>query len=223
MSWIGIAAIVLIAFRLTINIADSGVIDVGYAGTIGADRITHGEQLWGEGEFPDDNRFGDTYGPVNYYAYVPFELALPWSGEWDELAASHGAAIAFDLAAMLGLFFAGTRLRPGRAGRDLGILLAFAWVAYPVHGLRPAVELERLAGRRAADLVARPVRATARPRRAARPGGDDQVRAARPGAALRGRAPGPAGGRPRAERARRRLARCVRWSPSRRVRRRRRR
>ncbi len=129
--WIGIAAIVLIAFRLTINIADSGVIDVGYAGTIGADRITHGERLWGEGEFPEDNRFGDTYGPVNYYAYVPFELALPWSGEWDELAASHGAAIAFDLAALLGLFFAGTRLRPGRAGRDLGILLAFAWVAYP--------------------------------------------------------------------------------------------
>ena len=62
------------------------MIDVGYAGTIGADRITHGDPLWGEGEFPDDNRFGDTYGPVNYYAYVPFELALPWSGEWDELA-----------------------------------------------------------------------------------------------------------------------------------------
>jgi hypothetical protein len=130
-NWIGIAVIVLIAFRLTINIADSGVIDVGYAGTIGADRITHGEQLWGEGEFPDDNRFGDTYGPVNYYAYVPFELALPWSGEWDELPASHGAAIAFDLAAIVGLFFAGTRLRAGRAGRDLGILLAFAWAAYP--------------------------------------------------------------------------------------------
>ncbi|MCH8181529.1 MAG: glutaminase, partial [Proteobacteria bacterium] len=31
--------------------------------------------------FPEDNRFGDTYGPANYYAYVPFELALPWSGE----------------------------------------------------------------------------------------------------------------------------------------------
>jgi hypothetical protein len=130
-SWIGVAAVVLIAFRLTINIADAGVIDVGYAGTIGADRLTHGEQLWGEGEFPDDNRFGDTYGPVNYYAYVPFELALPWSGEWDNLPSSHGAAIAFDLAAMLGLFFAGARLRPGRAGRELGILMSFAWAAYP--------------------------------------------------------------------------------------------
>ena len=129
--WIAVAAIVLVAFRLTINIADSGVIDVGYAGTIGADRITHGEQLWGEDQFPEDNRFGDTYGPVNYYSYVPFELVMPWSGDWDNLPASHGAALAFDLAAILGLFFAGTRLRAGRAGRDLGILLAFAWAAYP--------------------------------------------------------------------------------------------
>jgi hypothetical protein len=124
----------LVGFRVALNIADSGVIDVGYAGTIGADRITHGEGLWGEGRFPDDNRFGDTYGPVNYYAYVPFELALPWSGEWDELPASHAAAIAFDLAAIVGLFFAGTRLRAGRAGRDLGIVLAFAWAAYPYTG-----------------------------------------------------------------------------------------
>ncbi len=129
--WIGLAAVVLIAFRITINIADSGVIDVGYAGTIGADKITHAERLYGEGEFPDDNRFGDTYGPFNYYAYVPFELAMPWGGEWDHLPASHGAAIAFDLASVLGLFFAGTRLRPGRRGRELGILLGFAWVAYP--------------------------------------------------------------------------------------------
>ena len=132
--WIAFATVVLIAFRLTINVADSGVIDVGYAGTIGADRITHGEQVWGEGEFPADNRFGDTYGPVNYYAYVPFELAMPWSGDWDNLPASHGAAIAFDLAAMLGLFFAGRRLRPGVAGRNLGIVMAFAWAAYPYTG-----------------------------------------------------------------------------------------
>ena len=129
--WIGLAAIVLIAFRITINIADSGVIDVGYAGTIGADRITHGETIWGEGQFPDDNRFGDTYGPANYYAYVPFELALPWSGDWDELPSSHAAAIAFDLATIAGLFFCGLRLAGGSAGRRLGTLLAFAWVAYP--------------------------------------------------------------------------------------------
>ncbi len=129
--WLALAIVVLVAFRVTINIADSGVIDVGYAGTIGADRITHGETVWGEGEFPDDNRFGDTYGPANYYAYVPFELALPWSGSWDELPSSHAAAIAFDLATILGLFFFGLRLIGGEGGRRLGTLLAFAWVAYP--------------------------------------------------------------------------------------------
>jgi hypothetical protein len=130
-AWLVIAAVALIAFRVTINVADSGVIDVGYAGTIGADKLVAGEPIYGEGQFPDDNRFGDTYGPVNYYAYIPFELALPWSGEWDELAASHAAAIAFDLATVLGLFVCCSRLRPGREGRRLGVLAAFAWLAYP--------------------------------------------------------------------------------------------
>ncbi len=130
--WIGLAAIVLIAFRITINIADSGVIDVGYAGSIGADYVTHGDTIWGENEFPEDNRFGDTYGPMNYYAYVPFELALPWSGSWDELPSAHAAAIAFDLAAIVGLFVCGLRLAGGGdAGRRLGTLMAFAWAAYP--------------------------------------------------------------------------------------------
>ena len=108
------------------------MIDVGYAGTIGADRITHGEPLYGEDVFPEDNRFGDTYGPANYYAYVPFELALPWSGEWDELAASHAAAIVFDLATSLGLFFCRRAPAPAAgAGASSASLLAFAWLAYP--------------------------------------------------------------------------------------------
>ncbi len=129
--WLALAAVVLIGLRVTANVADSGVIDVGYSGTVGADRIAHGDALYGDGEFPSDNPFGDTYGPANYFAYVPFELALPWSGEWDELPASHAAAIAFDLATIAGLFVCGRRLRPGGAGRDLGITLAFAWAAYP--------------------------------------------------------------------------------------------
>lgn len=129
--WLVIAAAALITFRITINVADSGVIDVGYAGAVGADKVVRGDPVYGEGEFPEDNRFGDTYGPANYYAYVPFELALPWSGEWDELAASHAAAIAFDLATVLGLFVCAARLRPGAAGRRLGVIAAFAWLAYP--------------------------------------------------------------------------------------------
>jgi hypothetical protein len=129
--WLAVAAVFLIAFRITLNVADSGVIDVGYAGVIGADRITSGEAIYGESAFPDDNPLGDTYGPASYYAYVPFELLLPWSGGWDDLPAAHAAAITFDLATVLGLFFLGLRLRSGRGGRDLGFVLAFAWLAFP--------------------------------------------------------------------------------------------
>jgi hypothetical protein len=135
--WLVVGAAFLLAFRMTLNIADSGVIDVGYSGVIGADRITHGEPIYGDGAFPDDNQTGDTYGPANYYAYVPLELMLPWSGEWDELAPAHAAAIFFDLATVAGLFFCGRRFRrgpggePTRAGSELGAALAFAWAAYP--------------------------------------------------------------------------------------------
>ena len=126
---LAVVATFLVGFRIAINIADSGVIDVGYAGVIGADRLTSGEAIYGA--FPDDNPTGDTYGPANYFAYVPFELLFPWSGGWDSLPAAHAAAIAFDLLSIFGLLLLGRRLRPGRAGRDLGIVLAFAWVAYP--------------------------------------------------------------------------------------------
>ncbi len=125
------AAVFLICFRIAINIGDSGVIDVGYAGVIGADRITSGLPIYGENVFPPNNPTGDTYGPANYYAYVPFELAFGWSGLWDWLPAGRAAAIFFDLATIAGLFFLGRRLRKGRDGTGLGVLLAFAWAAYP--------------------------------------------------------------------------------------------
>ena len=120
----------LAAFRIGLNVADSNVIDVGYAGVIGADRIADGEQLYGDG-FSEDVEQGDTYGPVNYLLYVPFEQALPWSGRWDDLPAARGAAIAFDLLAIGGLLLLGRRLRPGRDGTALGVALAYAWTAYP--------------------------------------------------------------------------------------------
>jgi hypothetical protein len=131
MLWLGAATVFLLAFRLVVNVADSGVIDVGYAGVIGADLLAHGDPIYGEGVFPDENRFGDTYGPANYLAYLPFELGLPWEGEWDGLPAAHGAALAFDFAAAAGLFVLGMRLRPGQRGRELGTILAFAWAAFP--------------------------------------------------------------------------------------------
>jgi hypothetical protein len=126
-----ICAVLLCGGRIALNVVDSEPIDVGYAGVIGADRITHGEPIYGEGAFPDDNPKGDTYGPFNYAAYIPFELAFPWHGFWDKLPSAHAASIFFDLACVLGLFVLGRRLRPGREGRRLGVILAFAWLAYP--------------------------------------------------------------------------------------------
>jgi hypothetical protein len=128
-AYLAMALIFLVGFRFGLNLTSSNVIDVGYSGVIGADRLTHGERLYGD--FPRDDRSGDTYGPVTYYAYVPFELALPWSGKWDGLPAAHAASLFFDAATIAGLFLVGRRLRRGRAGTDLGVALAYGWAAYP--------------------------------------------------------------------------------------------
>jgi Glycosyltransferase family 87 len=130
LAWLAVALVFLVAFRVALNAVDSNVIDVGYAGVIGADRVVDGDELYGEG-FSEDVERGDTYGPVNYLLYVPFEQALGWSGAWDDLPAAHGAAIAFDLLAIGGLLLLGRALRPGGEGRKLGMALAWAWAAYP--------------------------------------------------------------------------------------------
>ncbi len=127
---LAVLLVFLVTFRVGLNVVDSNVIDVGYAGVIGADRIADGDELYGQG-FSDDVEKGDTYGPVNYLLYVPFEQTLRWSGAWDDLPAAHGAAIAFDLLAIGGLLLLGRSLRPGREGKMLGLALAYAWAAFP--------------------------------------------------------------------------------------------
>jgi hypothetical protein len=124
-SWLAVALVFLVGFRIGLNLTSSNVIDVGYSGVIGADRIVHGDRLYGN--FPADDEHGDTYGPLAYEAYVPFERALGWSGRWDDLPAAHAAAIAFDLLTIALLFLVGRRVR----GPDLGIALAYGWAAYP--------------------------------------------------------------------------------------------
>jgi hypothetical protein len=127
--WLLIAALFLMGFRVGLNMADAGAIDVGYAGVTGAHRIIHGEQLYGD--WPEDIHSGDTYGPVNYAAYVPFEVIWPYTGEWDDLPAAHGASITFDIVTFILLIVLGIRIRPGPAGRRLGAILAFGWAAFP--------------------------------------------------------------------------------------------
>jgi hypothetical protein len=123
--WLAVAAILLIGFRIALNVTDSSVIDVGYAGVIGAQQIASDHPLYGS--FPADNERGDTYGPVNYEAYLPFEQSFGWSGHWDGLAAAHAAAIFFDLLTIALLFWLGRRMR----GPTLGVALAYAWTSYP--------------------------------------------------------------------------------------------
>ncbi len=127
--WLLVAALFLMGFRVGLNMADAGAIDVGYAGVTGAHMIVHGEPLYGN--FPEDIHSGDTYGPVNYAAYVPFEVIWPYTGEWDDLPAAHGASITFDIATFILLLVLGIRIRPGPAGRRLGAILAFGWAAFP--------------------------------------------------------------------------------------------
>ncbi len=152
--WVLAAVTVFVAgFRVGLNVRASNVIDVGYSGVIGADRIVHGQSPYGhfpvedsqpacgpadsEGEVRDRvqtngrcetaNPLGDTYGPVSYLAYVPGYLILGWSHKWDTLPAVHLTSVLFDLLALLGLAFVGRRL----GGPRLAATAAFAWAAWP--------------------------------------------------------------------------------------------
>ena len=148
------AAVFLLGFRIGLNVeAPRGVIDVGLAGVVGADRILDGEAPYGNmprtGELEecgpkDAEGFvreriqtngrceaaierGDTYGPVSYAAYLPATAIFGWSGHWDSLPAAHATSIAFDLLAVLALVLVGLRF----GGPRLAVLLAFGWCAYP--------------------------------------------------------------------------------------------
>jgi hypothetical protein len=153
-TWILLAAAVFLAgFRIGLNVQASNVIDVGYSGVVGAERIVTGEAPWGNfpiegnlkacgpadasgeirnriqtnGRCESANPQGDTYGPVAYEAYIPGYLVRGWSGKWDDLPAAHFTSIAFDLLSMLGLWLVGRRF----GGFRLAAMLAFAWAAYP--------------------------------------------------------------------------------------------
>ncbi len=52
---------------------------------------------------------------------------MPWVGKWNDLPAAHGAAVTFDILALIGLIVLGWRL----GGHRLGVGLGLAWAAYP--------------------------------------------------------------------------------------------
>jgi Glycosyltransferase family 87 len=104
---------------------DARVIDVGYAGVVGADRILDGTMPYGN--MPADVGTGDTYGPLNYLLYAPFVLIFGFSGEWDFLPAAHALTVFSFVVGALALLFAGWKL----AGLKGGAALLFAWAAFP--------------------------------------------------------------------------------------------
>jgi hypothetical protein len=97
---------------------------------VGANRIWNHLVL-----YVNHSAHGDTYGPVTYFAYLPFERLFPWTGHWDYLPAAHAAAITFDLLTLLGLFLLARRLIPGPSGNRLGLALVWAWAAFPFTAL----------------------------------------------------------------------------------------
>jgi hypothetical protein len=121
-----IGLVALVAARIALSLIDHLVVDVGFASVIGAHRLVHGQSL-----YYASTAHGDTYGPIAYLAYVPFELIFPWHGAWNYLASAHAASIVFDLVTVVGLVLLGRRLRPGEDGLRLGLALGWAWSACP--------------------------------------------------------------------------------------------
>jgi hypothetical protein len=104
---------------------DSRVIDVGYAGVVGADLILDGTIPYGN--MPPDVGTGDTYGPLNYLLYVPFVLIFGFSGEWDFLPAAHALTAFAFVGGALAMFITGWRL----SGAKGAAALTFAWATFP--------------------------------------------------------------------------------------------
>jgi len=154
-AWVLIGlAVFLGGFKIGLDYrGGSNVIDVGYAGVIGAQRIATGEMPYGN--FPEEgdlkacgpadangeirdriqkngrcesaNPLGDTYGPVAYEAYLPGYGLFGWSGKWDTLPAVKFTSVLFDFLCLLGMALIGLRY----GGTLLAGALALAWSAFP--------------------------------------------------------------------------------------------
>jgi hypothetical protein len=121
---LAVGLLALIGARIFVNLHPANVLDVGTASALGAYKILHGQSI-----YYFSLGHPDTYGPIAYLAYVPFEAI--WSGSWNYLPAARAATIAFDVLTITALIVLGMRLRRGRDGRRLGLLLAWLWAACP--------------------------------------------------------------------------------------------
>ena len=205
-AWVLLAAAVFLGgFRIGLNVQASNVIDVGYSGVIGAERIVHGQAPWGnfpiEGSLkacgpgtlrersasafrrtaaanPQTRR--ETRTARSHSSRTSRAIALRVEREVGLAPAAHFTSIAFDLLCMLGLWLVGRRF----GGAQLGAALDVRVGGVSVHPVRVELEHERRAhaGFPHLGLLARLV--SGRPRCAVRALGIDQVRVADRGAAL---------------------------------------
>ena len=127
-SWLSIAVIFLIGFRVGLNVTELQRDRRRLRGRRSAPTSSRtATPLYGT--FPKDNPHGDTYGPGRpTRSYVPFEAALPWKGKWDDLPAAHARGDRVRPAVHALLFLIGRRVR----GPGLGTVLAYAWATFPL-------------------------------------------------------------------------------------------
>ena len=124
-SWLVVGIVVLTAVHISWTLDARVSADIGAAGVRGAVSLLHGHPLYGAdralvANLGYDPHY-DTYGPVNYEAYVPFASVAGTE------TAARLAALFFDLLTAALLFALGRQLR----GSTAGVVLAYAWLAFP--------------------------------------------------------------------------------------------
>jgi hypothetical protein len=124
-SWLIVGIVVLTAVHVNWTLNARVNSDVGYASVHGAQNLLHGHAVYGAdpslvANLGYDPHY-DTYGPVNYEAYIPF------AGVAGTTTAARLATLFFDLLTAALLFTLGRQVR----GPTAGVTLAYAWLAFP--------------------------------------------------------------------------------------------
>jgi hypothetical protein len=121
-SWLVLAIVVLCAIHVSWALQGSAQVDVAHGGVAGAQSIANGQALYSSpAHHTREDPHMDTYGPVNYEAYLPF------IGVADGYRAARLTTVFFDLLTALLLFLLGRDLASSTAGTTL----AFCWLAFP--------------------------------------------------------------------------------------------
>ncbi len=124
-SWLAVAVVFLVGFRIGLNVVNSNVIDVGYAGVIGADKLLHGHKLYGH--WPKDNAPGRHLraGQLLRLRALPGHLRLERDlGQPSRRSRRRDRLRSPDAARAV-------PARPADPRAHLGVVLAYAWAAYP--------------------------------------------------------------------------------------------